>query len=396
MARSNWFWAMTLAVFGGVCGDKLAMGEDDILARELKNAVKSAQAAVDHNLNVIVNLEDELADSDYRLGVQVSAVPEIAKKQLAVEDGLAVDEVTPESPAAKAEIKKHDILVKVGSTPLKRAADLVKALEASQGSEITIVMIRDGEQRIVKVVPDKRPTADGAAEAVKKALQAKNPELAGEIKQLEAALEKLKSKVGKDGVGFWFAGPGVVAPQVEYKLNGAALQAKFPKDLSVQIQKEGNQPAKIHVKQGDQEWNVTEGKLGELPDNVRPHVERYLAPARASIDMRKVRVSPDGKVQGEVRIAPTPPIGPTIPAPPVRPAPPYGAIPVAPVKPPAAPQAARTYAFRSGGESDAKLDAILKKLDKLESGTLSKLDKEVKQLRQEFDELRTKSPGDKK
>ena len=57
---------------------------------------------------------------------------------------------------------------------------------------------------------------------------------------------------------------------------------EFPKDLSVQINKEGGQPAKIHVKRGDKEWDVTEEKLAELPGDIKHHVEELLGKAMAS------------------------------------------------------------------------------------------------------------------
>jgi hypothetical protein len=61
-----------------------------------------------------------------------------------------------------------------------------------------------------------------------------------------------------------------------------------------------------------------------------------------------------------------------------------------------APQAAPPVPAPPGGRaiSNRDLDAIMRKLEQIESGTLDKLDKEVRRLRQDIDELRTKSPGD--
>jgi hypothetical protein len=50
----------------------------------------------------------------------------------------------------------------------------------------------------------------------------------------------------------------------------------LPANMSVFISKEGDQPAKIVVKRGDQKWEVTEKELDKLPADVRPHVERML------------------------------------------------------------------------------------------------------------------------
>jgi hypothetical protein len=46
--------------------------------------------------------------------------------------------------------------------------------------------------------------------------------------------------------------------------------------MSVVISKEGDQPAKIVVKRGDDKWELTEKELNKLPADIRPHVERML------------------------------------------------------------------------------------------------------------------------
>ena len=86
----------------------------------------------------------------------------------------------------------------------------MKAVDASGGKELIITIVRDGKNQTVKVIADKRPKSE-SVEVVKRAVAAARPELAAEIKQLEEALEKLKNKAGKDGFGFFFAKPAVVA-----------------------------------------------------------------------------------------------------------------------------------------------------------------------------------------
>ena len=185
----------------------------------------------------------------------------------------------------------------------------------------------------------------------------------------------------------WFPKPAIVAPRVEMKFDHKWNEGKrdFPKDLTVQINKQGTKPAEIHVKRGDKSWDVTEEKLDDLPEDIRGHVQQMLgrrgAMALYAPPGRAIQVTPEGKVQGEIRITPVPPVPP---APAAAPRP-----PVAP-RPPASP---RAFSFRSeqiAEGDDSKLDAILKKLEKIESGTLDKLDKDMKQMRKELDELRKK------
>src|SRR3954447_15159235 len=160
----------------GACAvwtSRVARGQDDdpALGGALQNALKSIETTADGKRNLVIALADDLEtvpQSDYWIGVQVAAVPDVAKKQLAIDDGLAVEEVTQDSPAAKAEIKKFDILVKAGDAPLKNITDLVKAVDASQGKEVIITIVRDGKNQTIKVIPDKRPKSE-SVEIVKRA-----------------------------------------------------------------------------------------------------------------------------------------------------------------------------------------------------------------------------------
>jgi len=274
-----------------------------------------------------------------------------------------------DSPAAKAGFKKNDILVKAGDAPVKAPADLIKAVDASHGKQMIITIVRGGKDRKIEVTPAKRSEETSRREAARVELRAPNVEFREEIKRVEEALENLKNKAGKDGMSFWFARPGVVAPGITTQYYKIAPE--FPKDLSVKIIKEGQEPTKIHVQRGDKEWNLTEDKQGvnlkELPEEIRAHVQRLLVgiPGKATMGSRVVRVTPEGKVEGELNITPAPP------RPPVPPKP-----AIAPVAP--APGQARTFTYRTErneSSSDSKLDALIS---------------EVKQLRKEIDELRSK------
>jgi membrane-associated protease RseP (regulator of RpoE activity) len=412
MAKSTLMKCVALAVLGSgaAWAIRVATAQQDVVNEQRPVVVLSAddgtQAIADapqgnrldsserRLLGEIAQAIAEAPQSEYWLGLQIAALPEVIKKQLAVEDGLVVEEVAEDSPAAKAEIKKFDILVKAGETPLKSLTDLVKAVDASQGKEIIITIVRNGKNQTIKVIADKRPEAERFT--LQHTLQFPQPEFRAEIKRLEEALEGLKAKAGKDGVGFFFAKPGVVARSVE--LNDAEIAVKamaekamaartwkveLPKNLSVQINKEGDQPAKIRVKRGEKEWNVAEDKLAELPGDIQHYVEQMLGKTVAAY--KAVRVTPGGRVEGDVLIAPMPPKPATAPKPPA------GLQAASPVKP-ATTQANRTMTVRThhkAEDADLKLDTIIKKLDE-RSESIEKLDKKVEELRKEIDQLRKK------
>jgi membrane-associated protease RseP (regulator of RpoE activity) len=105
------------------------------------------------------------------LGISTGAVPEEVRAHLELpgDAGLVVTKVVEGSPAAKAGLEPHDILLEfdgrqVGS-PLE-FTDMVERAEA--GKRVTLSIVRRGKKRQVHAVPERRPAgvaADGAAPA---------------------------------------------------------------------------------------------------------------------------------------------------------------------------------------------------------------------------------------
>ena len=87
-------------------------------------------------------------------------------------------------------------------------------------------------------------------------------------------IERMNPGVEADGqrppMRFRFIHPGAIVS------NDVLVPAPLPPNMSIGISKEGDQPAKIAVKRGDEKWEVTEKELDKLPADVRPHVERML------------------------------------------------------------------------------------------------------------------------
>jgi hypothetical protein len=396
MTTTNWI--ILAAIAAVLTLPPPVTAQDDVLipAKNVEHRLEFQNSPVLATFDVTVNLADEetkkesdddqASAGEYWLGIQVAAVPEIARRQLAIDHGLGVEDVSPDSPAAKADIKKFDILTEAGDTKLKGVGDLIKSVEAAKGKQIVITLKRDGQSRKVEVTAEKRPKAEVAVEIVRKKVAAQKDELAAATRQLEEALEKMKGmkgEGGKDGFGMWFAKPAIVAPRLDVRLKEQMikdLKADFPKDVSVQINKQGAEPTKIRVKRGDQEWEVTDDKLGDLPEDIRIHVQKLLGqmkgPAIAANAQHIIRVTPEGKVEGELRIPPMPPKPPVPAIAPVAPAAPRAPTAQEAFKgwiegkaPPAKSATSRSITARverNDDGTDAKLDAIIKKLDKLE------------------------------
>ncbi len=171
--------------------------------------------------------------------------------------GVIVTRVVPDSPALKAGLQDQDVIVQVGETKIETVEQLLDAVEASAGKEISVTFRRGDETRTVAVLPQERPKEFLYSTAL--------PNAGVDFPWVE--LEALLRTPHGDGVELRAVHPGILLAR-----RGGAL----PDGLSISIQRTGKQPAKIEVRRGEQTWNVTEQELGQLPDDVRPHVEGML------------------------------------------------------------------------------------------------------------------------
>ena len=213
---------------------------------------------------------------EFWVGIRcVAPIPEAIRAHVDIPEGqgLLVVDVVDEGPGKKAGIQQHDILVNAGETPLRSIRDLVNAVEASKGETIELGILRKGEPVSLKVTPEKRPE-----EMKRRALPSvpTSPDMA----KIQRWFEQVQpGQGGKPSMRLRFLHPGMVIPP------DATIHPGLPNGLSISISRDGKEPAKINVKQvtvdenGEQKintWEVTEKELYNLPDDIRPHVERML------------------------------------------------------------------------------------------------------------------------
>jgi hypothetical protein len=208
--------------------------------------------------------------TEYWLGIACSAMPPALRAQLDLPEkqGVLVEGVVPESPAAKAGIMPHDILLRAGDKALTEPSDLIEAIAATKDGAMKIELLRSGKPTTVEATPAKRP--EGARR------QVGDMPAPGDREAMEKWMQGMWS--GGEGGGngqrppmhFRFFHPGAIVP------HDVLVPVPLPMNMSIVISKEGDQLAKIVVKRGDEKWELTEKELDKLPADVRPHVERML------------------------------------------------------------------------------------------------------------------------
>lgn len=86
------------------------------------------------------------------LGVAGQPVDEVLGAQLGIDHGIAVELVSPEGSAAKAGIKKFDIITQIGDKPIKSMTDLRQAMHSTKVAEVLDVEVFSGGQKELKKV----------------------------------------------------------------------------------------------------------------------------------------------------------------------------------------------------------------------------------------------------
>jgi S1-C subfamily serine protease len=103
-----------------------------------------------------------------RLGVAVqSLTPDLAEAlSLDAKEGVVVNGVEPTSPAAKAGLKKGDVIVAFRGEPVKSAQDLRNRIGlAAVGTDAPLTVLRDGKRLNLSVSIDALPKAKVASSA---------------------------------------------------------------------------------------------------------------------------------------------------------------------------------------------------------------------------------------
>ena len=216
--------------------------------------------------------EARSAAPTYWLGIQGQPIDSAILRthlQLADDVGIVVENVMDHSPAEKAGLRRHDILIAVGGEPITDMAMLQKAVAASAGKAIELKYIRLAKEETVSITPEERPAHLAAA-------MPQNADVFGgampgmQMGQM-GDVQKMLEQMQQQGAGFRVFGPGMV-------MNGVQAGAmQIPGGVRLSVTREGNGPASITISKGDQTWTVKTDDaeaIKNLPNDIRPLVEQ--------------------------------------------------------------------------------------------------------------------------
>jgi hypothetical protein len=211
---------------------------------------------------------EQIAVPKYWIGLAGSAISpdHVLRAHVKIPEGqgLLVANVVPESPAEKAGLKQHDILLTANGAELHEMQNLVDIVstEGEKQGKIEVEILRGGERESVTLTPEERP------------------------ENLQP--QQLGSNDGL-GRGFGFAGPEGFPQELLEQFPGRFQMHRFggpgagvgniPNGVSISISRQEGKPTQVTVKRGDETWEVTANdpeSLKKLPEDLRPFVERML------------------------------------------------------------------------------------------------------------------------
>jgi len=270
-------------------------------------------------------------------------------------EGLLIEEVAPNSPAAAAKLERFDVLLKANGRSLAGVQDLIAAVDAAKGQKLALDVIRHGKPMKVDVTPAKRPP--------------------GEISRL---LPPHVTDPGETQWGKWleqfrpwdphsleyslfFMRPGIV-------LTKPGKLPDLPNNVTISVTKQGKDPVKIVVTRDNEKWELTEGELDKLPADLRPHVDWMLR-----FGMRGV-LSPTR--EGILHLSPPAPASPPAPKPELR--------------------REKRPAGRAGSEPATSIEKQLEEMNRRLDEMRKAVDAQVDEMRKAVNDLRaghSKLPG---
>lgn len=234
------------------------IGGGDLLAKESDGDAKVVEAkAVDAKPADDVKPSTQAAEQHFWIGAKLAAeMPQVLKRHLPqlADKGVFVEGVFAESPAGQAGLEAEDVLLELNGQPLVDARKLVEAVRSGEGAALKLVVLHNGQETAVELTPRPMTQEDVAA-----------------IREAEMLLG-MRDKQVENPQRMRFFGPGQVMPQ-------AGVMPAVPQgaeSLTIQIEHQGDKPAKLHIVKDGKAYDVTADQLDQLPEEIRPIIEQSL------------------------------------------------------------------------------------------------------------------------
>lgn len=270
----------------------------------------SSTAFADEGPNKPVASSAGRASAPVWIGAMCMPADATLRSQLSLADGvgLIVAKIMPDSPADKAGLRIHDIVVSIDGVPTGDVVSLMAAVEKAGEQGLKFDVIRVGKRQTITVVPAQRPQADmlirpgltipgmvhfpagGQLPAGAQSIDAQQREeyfrrLQAQVDQLRNRLQEADAKLLQDWLDrqrrgenqplrLQLFGPGFVMQN----------NPQLPPGVNVTIVRNGAAPTRITVTRtteaGLQRWDIDETEIDKLPEELRETIRAMVTPEK--------------------------------------------------------------------------------------------------------------------
>ena len=249
-------------------------------------------------------------NTQYILGVITSPVPPMVRAQINLpgEAGLFVQTIKPDGPAAAAGILPFDIIVSIDGIAITNTKDLAAEIQKAAGKPQKLTILRHGKELTLDITaqpapashqphslmlgtpgmpapqlfvdpmaPNYDPDEDDDDPAFPR-LQRFMERQRHQMELMRQRMEAMENAMRQGMPGFRPFAPGSV-PAPAPAPNGAMTLPQSPLNVpnaqtqcdsfSVQVQKNGNDPAIIKIQENGNEYIVDENSIDQLPENIQ-------------------------------------------------------------------------------------------------------------------------------
>jgi membrane-associated protease RseP (regulator of RpoE activity) len=115
-----------------------------------------------------------LVRNRYRIGLVLAEVDATLRSQLRLDEGkgLVVTQVLPESPAAEADLREHDILIELDGKSLTTVGDLNAQVQEIKDRKVGVTLLRGGARMQVELAPQLESEEETARNDLRQPMQA--------------------------------------------------------------------------------------------------------------------------------------------------------------------------------------------------------------------------------
>jgi membrane-associated protease RseP (regulator of RpoE activity) len=196
----------------------------------------------------------EAGGTEDRLWIGIEGFPadETIRTQLEIPkgQGFIVDRVHPESPAERAGLRRHDIILRAGGKEVEAVASFAGLVQESGGKPLELEILRAGKKLVLSLTPGKLATKEPEAWRPLDGWRWQGLNFEGMSEPLFTL----------DPLTFSYANNLAVLSQGQVP--------DLPDDVAITVTKKGKEPASIEIRRGAERWKATDREINKLPPDL--------------------------------------------------------------------------------------------------------------------------------